>query len=146
MTPPHQNILLITLDQWRTDRMSILGHPCLDTPGIDALARDGVLFRNHFTVALPCGPVRASLLTGSISTITNRRATAWPSTAATPTSRSNWLRPDTSRYFSASPTRPRIRVISRRTIRGVVRLPAWRRTSFKGCICLATPGHGWIGW
>jgi len=58
------NILLITLDQWRGDCLSLLGHPCLRTPNIDALASDGLLFRRHFTVASPCGPARASLLTG----------------------------------------------------------------------------------
>jgi arylsulfatase A-like enzyme len=34
------------------------------TPHLDALARDGVLFRNHFANAVPCGPSRASLHTG----------------------------------------------------------------------------------
>lgn len=58
------NVLFITLDQWRADCLSILAHPCLRTPHIDALAADGVLFKNHFSVAAPCGPARASLLTG----------------------------------------------------------------------------------
>ncbi len=58
------NVLFITLDQWRADCLSALNHPCLRTPHIDALAADGVLFKNHFSVASPCGPARASLLTG----------------------------------------------------------------------------------
>ncbi|BBK43653.1 sulfatase [Allostella vacuolata] len=58
------NILLVTFDQWRADCISALGHPCVRTPTVDALAADGVLFRNHFTQAAPCGPARASLLTG----------------------------------------------------------------------------------
>ena len=61
------NVLFITLDQWRADCLSILNHPCLRTPHIDALAADGVLFKNHFSVASPCGPARASLLTGLYS-------------------------------------------------------------------------------
>lgn len=60
----HTNILFITLDQWRADALSILGHPVVKTPHIDALATDGTLFRKHYTVAMPCGPARASLLTG----------------------------------------------------------------------------------
>lgn len=60
--PP--NVLLITLDQWRFDCLAAVGHPLLKTPNIDELARDGTLFSNHFTVASPCGPARASLLTG----------------------------------------------------------------------------------
>ena len=58
------NLLFITVDQWRGDCLSILGHPVLKTPHLDALAADGVLFRNHFAQCSPCGPSRASLLTG----------------------------------------------------------------------------------
>ncbi|TFH39964.1 MAG: hypothetical protein E4H01_17370 [Lysobacterales bacterium] len=42
------NVLLITADQWRGDSLSAYGHPCLRTSHLDALARDGVLFRRHF--------------------------------------------------------------------------------------------------
>jgi arylsulfatase A-like enzyme len=62
MTAP--NVLLITLDQWRADCLSALGHPCLRTPHLDALVARGVAFRRHYTQASPCGPARASLLTG----------------------------------------------------------------------------------
>ncbi len=58
------NVLLITSDQWRGECLSALGHPCLKTPHLDALAGRGVLFRRHFTQATPCGPARASLHTG----------------------------------------------------------------------------------
>jgi arylsulfatase A-like enzyme len=59
-----KNVLFIVVDQWRGDTMAVLGHPCLNTPNLDALCADGVTFRNHFTQAAPCGPGRASLLTG----------------------------------------------------------------------------------
>ena len=62
--PRRKNILLVTFDQWRADCLSAVGHPCLKTPHLDALASDGVLFRRHYTQASPCGPARASLLTG----------------------------------------------------------------------------------
>lgn len=58
------NILLITADQWRGECLSALGHPTVETPHIDALAADGVLFRNHFAQCAPCGPSRASLYGG----------------------------------------------------------------------------------
>lgn len=58
------NILLVTADQWRAECLSCLGHPCVRTPNLDRLARDGVLFANHWSQATPCGPSRASLLTG----------------------------------------------------------------------------------
>ncbi len=58
------NVLLITLDQWRGDSLSAVGHPLVKTPHIDTLAADGVLFTRHYCQAAPCGPARASLLTG----------------------------------------------------------------------------------
>ncbi len=58
-----KNVLFVTLDQWRGDAMSCAGS-VVQTPAVEALARDGVAFRSHFTVAAPCGPARASLLTG----------------------------------------------------------------------------------
>ena len=58
------NILFITADQWRAECLSILDHPVVDTPNIDALAREGTLFRNHFAQATPCSPSRTSLHTG----------------------------------------------------------------------------------
>ena len=58
------NILFITADQWRGDCLSALGHPCVKTPHLDALAADGLLFKAHYTQATPCGPARASLYTG----------------------------------------------------------------------------------
>lgn len=63
MTQPI-NVLLITADQWRGDCLSAAGHPAVRTPNLDALAADGVRFRNHFAQCAPCGPSRASLLTG----------------------------------------------------------------------------------
>ncbi len=64
MTTTRQNILLITSDQWRGDCLSALDHPCIQTPHYDALIKDGILFRNHYSVCAPCAPARASLLTG----------------------------------------------------------------------------------
>lgn len=58
------NVLLITLDQFRGDCLSVLGHPNVRTPHLDALAADGVLFADHWAQCAPCSPGRASLLTG----------------------------------------------------------------------------------
>ncbi len=60
-----KNVLFITADQWRGDCLSSVGHPCLQTPNLDRLAADGVLFGQHFAQATPCGPSRASLYTGT---------------------------------------------------------------------------------
>lgn len=58
------NVLLITADQWRGDCLSVVGHPQVKTPAVDALAGEGVLFRRHYAGAAPCSPARASLYTG----------------------------------------------------------------------------------
>ncbi|WP_192362240.1 alkaline phosphatase family protein [Mesorhizobium mediterraneum] len=58
------NILLITCDQWRGDCLSAVGHPVVRTPNADALAAEGVLFRQHYGGAAPCSPARACLYTG----------------------------------------------------------------------------------
>ncbi len=58
------NVLFICADQWRADAVSAMGHTLVKTPNLDRLAADGVLFRQHFGQCTPCGPSRASLLTG----------------------------------------------------------------------------------
>ena len=59
-----KNVLLVVVDQWRADCVPHLGCRHLRTPNLDRLCREGVTFRNHVTTAVPCGPARASLLTG----------------------------------------------------------------------------------
>ncbi len=58
------NILFITADQWRGECLSMLGHPHVKTPSLDALAADGVAFKRHYAQATPCGPSRTCLYTG----------------------------------------------------------------------------------
>jgi arylsulfatase A-like enzyme len=59
-----RKVLLITGDQWRAEALSLLGHPSARTPNLDRLAGDGVTFTSHYTPSAPCGPARATLLTG----------------------------------------------------------------------------------
>ena len=56
--------MVIYVDQWRWDVLGHLGHALIQTPNLDALARDAVSFRNAFAVTTPCAPSRASLMTG----------------------------------------------------------------------------------
>lgn len=58
-----KNVLFITADQWRGECLSCLGHR-VQTPNLDMLASEGVLFKRHYANAVPCGPSRASLHTG----------------------------------------------------------------------------------
>lgn len=65
------NVLLITLDQFRGDCLSAVGHPIVRTPHLDALAAEGTLLRRHYSQAAPCAPGRACLYTGTYQ-MTNR--------------------------------------------------------------------------
>ena len=56
------NILVIVADDLGYTDLGITGAE-VDTPHIDALARDGVFFTN-FHVAATCSPTRSMLLTG----------------------------------------------------------------------------------
>jgi arylsulfatase A-like enzyme len=60
-----RNVLFVTVDQWRGDCLSALGHPVLTTPTLDRLAQGGTVFANHWANAAPCGPSRACLYTGT---------------------------------------------------------------------------------
>lgn len=72
--PEACNLLFITADQWRGDTLGCTGHPLVQTPNLDRLAAEGVLFTRHYTVTSPCGPSRASLLTGRYA-MTHRAVT-----------------------------------------------------------------------
>ena len=58
------NVLWIMADQLRFDYLSCYGHPHLQTPHIDALARRGVKFTNTYVQSPVCGPSRMSAYTG----------------------------------------------------------------------------------
>jgi len=64
MTEQIRKILYVSVDQWRGECLSAMGHPVVKTPHLDALAADGVLFKRHYAACAPCGPARASLHTG----------------------------------------------------------------------------------
>ncbi len=59
-----RNFLFIMCDQLRADYLSCSGHPTLETPHIDGLARRGVLFDRAYCQAPVCGPSRMSFYTG----------------------------------------------------------------------------------
>ncbi|MFZ9837300.1 MAG: sulfatase-like hydrolase/transferase [Opitutaceae bacterium] len=57
------NLLLIVTDDQGPWDLGSAGNPHLDTPHLDALARDGVSFARYY-VAPVCSPTRAGLMTG----------------------------------------------------------------------------------
>lgn len=46
--PPARNVILITVDTLRPDRLSAYGYRKRQTPHFDRLATEGVLFENAF--------------------------------------------------------------------------------------------------
>ena len=58
------NVLLITLDTTRADRLGVYGHGRPTSPVLDALARDGAWYGRAYTVATWTLPAHASLFTG----------------------------------------------------------------------------------
>lgn len=58
------NIIFILTDDQRYDYLGITGNPYIETPHLDQLARDGVLFEQAYMTSPLCMPSRASLFTG----------------------------------------------------------------------------------
>ena len=61
---PKPDMLIIMPDQMRGDCLSILGHPVVQTAQMDALAKQGTLFRRAYSTVTSCIPARYALLTG----------------------------------------------------------------------------------
>ncbi|MDZ4859220.1 MAG: sulfatase [Candidatus Hydrogenedentes bacterium] len=59
-----RNIVFILIDDMRFDSMGFMGHPFLETPHLDALARNGMVFDRAFVTTSLCSPSRACILTG----------------------------------------------------------------------------------
>ena len=60
--PP--NVLIITMDTTRADRIGCYGYDRILTPNIDSVAKDGVLFEEAFSVQPVTLPSHASIFTG----------------------------------------------------------------------------------
>jgi arylsulfatase len=59
---PH--VVLICVEQWRGDCLSIDGHPVVHTPYLDEMASKGARFRRAYTAVPSCIAARAALFTG----------------------------------------------------------------------------------
>ena len=58
------NILYVLTNQMHRDALRCMGNPDVQTPHLDGLAHDGVLFRNAYTNDPECAPFCVNLLTG----------------------------------------------------------------------------------
>lgn len=63
-TAKRPNILFFIADDWGRDHASCFGAKWINTPAVDRVAREGVVFTNCFTSNPKCSPCRASILTG----------------------------------------------------------------------------------
>ncbi len=62
--PPRPHILFITTDQQRGDCLGCAGHPCVRTPHLDMLMREGTIFSRAYTDCPVCIPARTTMVTG----------------------------------------------------------------------------------
>src|SRR5450755_824239 len=63
--PPHPNVVLITLDTTRADRMGFLGSDRGLTPNLDALAHGATVFSRAYAQVPLTTPSHATILTGT---------------------------------------------------------------------------------
>ena len=68
LRPRPQNVILVTIDTMRPDRISAYGYRRHQTPNLDRLAREGVLFENAFCDVTWTTPSMASVMTGTYAT------------------------------------------------------------------------------
>ena len=59
------NVLLVCTDHWPAALLGVAGHPAIQTPTLDTLARSGVRFSNAYSESPVCIPARRSLMTGT---------------------------------------------------------------------------------
>lgn len=64
--PAIRNVLLISIDTMRADHLSAAGFPRPTTPNIDAVAREGVLFKHAYSPVPMTLPAHVSMLTGTL--------------------------------------------------------------------------------
>src|SRR5215471_7531266 len=58
------NLLLVTIDTLRADRLGCYGYSKIETPNLDKIARQGVLFESAVAPAPLTAPSHASMMTG----------------------------------------------------------------------------------
>lgn len=62
--PRRANLVLVTIDTLRPDRLGCYGDSAIETPNLDGIARRGVLFENAVTHTPLTAPSHASIFTG----------------------------------------------------------------------------------
>jgi choline-sulfatase len=73
--PRRLNLVLVTIDTLRPDRLGCYGYSKIETPNLDALAKSGVLFESAVTHTPLTAPSHASIFTGLYPTVHKVRDT-----------------------------------------------------------------------
>ncbi|MGW9331169.1 sulfatase-like hydrolase/transferase [Bosea sp. NPDC055594] len=63
--PGDRHVLFVTVDQWPARLLGIAGHPTVETPTLDQIARTGTRFTNAYAECPICIPARRSMMTGT---------------------------------------------------------------------------------
>lgn len=63
--PEQPNVLLICTDHWPGRLLGSAGHPVIQTPTLDQLARNGVRYTQAYSECPVCIPARRTLMTGT---------------------------------------------------------------------------------
>ncbi|XP_068595327.1 N-acetylgalactosamine-6-sulfatase [Brachionichthys hirsutus] len=63
---PPPNIIIMLMDDMGWGDLGVFGQPSKETPNLDAMAAQGMLFPNFYTANPLCSPSRAALLTGRL--------------------------------------------------------------------------------
>ncbi|XP_033012876.1 N-acetylgalactosamine-6-sulfatase [Lacerta agilis] len=64
--PRPPNLVLLLMDDMGWGDLGVFGHPSKETPNLDQMAAEGMLFPSFYTANPLCSPSRAALLTGRL--------------------------------------------------------------------------------
>ncbi|MFB6135369.1 MAG: sulfatase-like hydrolase/transferase [Halobacteriaceae archaeon] len=83
--PDRPNVVFVCSDQHGYRYTGFGGHPYVETPNLDRLAAEGVVFENAYCASPVCTPSRASLLTGVYPSDVNSfcNSTVWDGSCPT---------------------------------------------------------------
>jgi len=84
-TPDRPNVVFVCSDQHGFRYTGYAGHPHVETPNLDRLAENGVVFENAYCASPVCTPSRASMLTGVYPSDVNSfcNSTVWDGSVPT---------------------------------------------------------------
>jgi choline-sulfatase len=86
MAQKQPNILVIMVDQLAAPALSAYGHKVTQTPHLDRLCAEGVVFRNAYTPSPLCAPARIAFMSGQLPSRTGGYDNAAEFVSSVPTS------------------------------------------------------------